>query len=33
MNILNIKRVMVVLTMMIASIVSVSAQTAGEYLK
>ena len=33
MNILNIKRVIVVLTMMIASIVSVSAQTAGEYLK
>ena len=33
MNILNIKRFIVVLTMMIASIVSVSAQTAGEYLK
>lgn len=32
-NILNIKRAVVVLTMMIASIVSVSAQTAGEYLK
>ena len=33
MNILNIKRTVIVLAMMIASVVSVSAQTAGEYLK
>ena len=33
MNILNIKRTVIVLAMMIASVLSVSAQTAGEYLK
>ena len=32
-NILKIKRTVIVLAMMIASVVSVSAQTAGEYLK
>ena len=33
MNILNIKRIVIVLAMMVVGVVSASAQTAGEYLK